>query len=1178
MKVPIDPVTCLGSTPIKRSEADVCGSWITLGSERFFRIANVDRMDPFFMSIVSSSDHWLFVASNGGLTAGRRDSDNALFPYDTEDKVEDNAHNTGSRTVIRVERKGRRYVWEPFNKNHRGLYDKTTNLYKNVIGNKLVFEEVNNDLELLFRYTWTTSDRFGFVRQSELVNTGSASLSLSVLDGIENILPWGAVEFFQNHFSCLGDAYKQNELDRETGLGIYAFSSIPGDSAEPSEALRATVCWSTLPADVDRLVSSTQLDVFRQGGAVQPEERVCGRRGAYFVHNVLTVAAGKRAQWQIVAELACGHVEIAALRRALAEASDVGRMVQDDIDTGARRLAGIVASADGLQITGDSLCCAHHFSNVLFNVMRGGIFESSYRIPVHDLKDVLGSFNREVLARHATFLDSLGDEIQLHELLERARERNDPHLVRHVHEYLPLSFSRRHGDPSRPWNKFSINVRGQGGRRTLDYQGNWRDIFQNWEALCHSFPEFLENVICKFVNTTTADGYNPYRITKWGYEWEIPDPDAPWSNIGYWGDHQLIYLLKLLEMSRNYHPGRLDRLLTDDIFVYADVPYDIKRYEDLLHDPKKSIVYNTGREQKIAAREACVGFDGKYAVDRSGNICPANLAEKLLVPLLAKVCNFIPGGGFWLNTQRPEWNDANNALAGYGVSMVTLHYARRYVAFCVDLFKGAGIEEFVLNAEVGAWFESVWRALDQNRPMLAASEIDDADRKRLLDRLGTAAEEYRYTVYEHDFSGQRTGLAVDDLLAFFELVLAFFDQTIRLNRRDDGLYHAYNVMGATPRGISVGHLQEMLEGQVSVLSSGCLDPAEGVSVLRALRDSRMYRGDQHSYTLYPDKRLPSFLEKNTIPAEHAERSDLIRRLVADGNTDLVARDVEGSYHFNGTFHNFRDVSAALARLADRGYGQLVEDESSLIAEIFESTFHHREFTGRSGTFYGYEGLGCIYWHMVSKLLLAVHECCLAASGVDDRACGRLADHYYDIRAGLGFNKPPEIYGAFPTDPYSHTPGHSGAKQPGMTGQVKEEIIARWAELGLVVREGQIRFRPVLLRTAEFLSRPESFDYFDVAGDRDTLALEKNTLAFTFCQVPFVLHLSEEQRLLVHYSDGSDRALNGNDLDADLSGEIFGRTGKIARVDVFLRPGGAAAQRASEPPGETGPLIAAGEGS
>ena len=32
-----------------------------------------------------------------------------------------------------------------------------------------------------------------------------------------------------------------------------------------------------------------------------------------------------------------------------------------------------------------------------------------------------------------------------------------------------------------------------------------------------------------------------------------------------------------------------------------------------------------------------------------------------------------------MNTQRPEWNDANNALVGYGLSMVTLAHLRRYL-------------------------------------------------------------------------------------------------------------------------------------------------------------------------------------------------------------------------------------------------------------------------------------------------------------------------------------------------------------------------------------------------------------------------------------------------------------------------------------------------------------------
>jgi hypothetical protein len=666
----------LGDAHLKPPAGRVSGDFVSLESERFYRIANSDQMEPFFMSVVSASNHWMFISSDGGLTAGRRNSDHALFPYSTEDTIHDSSDHTGSRTILRVAKDGRWSLWEPFSRHCRALYDVSRNLFKNVSGTKLMFEEINHDLGLVFRSTWTPSDTFGFVKHSEIENTSTDTATVEVLDGIENILPWGMGEFFQHHFSCLGDAYKQNELDTETGLATFALSSIPGDSAEPAEALRATVCWSTWPPGSPRLLSSLQLDTFRRGGEVEPEHLVCGRRGAYFIHERQDVSAGGQLDWLIVADVDCGPCEVATLKRTLATAADITKVVLDDVLEGTRRLTHLVASADGLQQTGDTLASAHHFSNVLFNVMRGGLFESSYTIAMEDLKSFVRAFNTKTFARHEGFLDTLGTDCERGHLLESVRSVGSPDLLRLVTEYLPLSFSRRHGDPSRPWNKFSINVKNHDGSRVLDYQGNWRDIFQNWEALSLSFPEYLESMITKFVNTTTADGYNPYRVTRDGYDWEAPNPDEPWANFGYWGDHQLIYLLKFLELSRRHDPGELDRLLLDRRFVYADVPYDIRPYEELLADPRKSIAYNVDREERIRARVEAIGFDGRYLTDPSGAICRANLAEKLLVALLAKVSNFVPGGGFWMNTQRPEWNDANNALAGYGVSMVTLSYAR----------------------------------------------------------------------------------------------------------------------------------------------------------------------------------------------------------------------------------------------------------------------------------------------------------------------------------------------------------------------------------------------------------------------------------------------------------------------------------------------------------------------
>jgi hypothetical protein len=183
----------------------------------------------------------------------------------------------------------------------------------------------------------------------------------------------------------------------------------------------------------------------------------------------------------------------------------------------------------------------------------------------------------------------------------------------------------------------------------------------------------------------------------------------------------------------------------------------------------------------------------------------------------------------------------------------------------------------------------------------------------------------------------------------------------------------------------------------------------------------------------------------------------------------------------------------------------------------------------------------------------VQECATRAAKCDPAAFVELARHYYDIRAGLGFNKAPDVFGAFPTDPYSHTPGHAGAKQPGMTGQVKEELITRLGELGLRVREGRVHFDPVLLRRSEFFEGPQDFRYYDVHGGEQHLALEPDSLAFTYCQVPVVYRLGDEPAIALTEADGTVRRVEGGALDAATSAGLFRRSGSITRVDVTLRP-------------------------
>ena len=1128
------------------------GEEVLIAGENFQKISNVDRMRPFFISLVSNSNHWLFISSSGGLTAGRKHSSNALFPYYTDDKIVESSENSGSKTIFIVSKGGANHLWEPFSIRHEGLFKTSRNLYKNTLGNKIIFEEINHDLDLTFSYAWKTSDHFGFVRQVELISQGFEPISIDVLDGIQNLLPWGIEVDLQLDSSNLADAYKKNELDLETGLAIFSLSALIVDRAEPSEALKANTVWSSGFENPKYLLSSLQLDQFRSGLPVENELDIRAEKGAYFLNTHLTLEPKSSKKWMIVADVSQNINQIIQTRERLIKKENLVNELNQDIQYGSEGLVRLVAAADGLQLTANGSKNTRHFSNTLFNIMRGGIFDYNYTINKDDFSKYLFGANKELHQKKLDLLGQLEEEFDLTVLQSIINQETDKDFIRLAKEYLPLKFSRRHGDPSRPWNKFSINTKSEiDGSKNLDYEGNWRDIFQNWEALAHSYPAFIDGMIYRFLNASTFEGYNPYRLTKDGFDWEIIEPKNPWSYIGYWGDHQIIYLLKFLEFSENYFPNKLNDIVDQDIFVFANVPYRIKTVEDILKDPKNTIDFDYEANEKIQTRKNQIGADGALLQDAQGKIYKVNLIEKILVSLLAKISNFIPEAGIWMNTQRPEWNDANNALVGNGVSMVTLYYLRRFLSFLKRFINQLEQSEFAISYELNEFFIETFQAFDQQKALLKTA-ISDQDRKKIFYSLGKAGCNYRNIIYANGHSNKKERITTEELDNFITVTNAFIEHTIKANKRKDKLFHAYNLITIYDDCFSISYLSEMLEGQVAVLSSGFLSAQESVELLDSLSNSRLYREDQNSYILYPDKDLSIFLQKNNIPAAKVESSKFLQKLIENNNVDIISKDVKGQFHFNPTLKNVNALKSALNQLPSE-YESFVVKESESLFSLYESVFNHKSFTGRSGTFFGYEGLGSIYWHMVSKLLLANYEVVSKAIelGEAKKWIDRLIDHYYKIYNGIGPKKSPELYGAFPTDPYSHTPRGKGVQQPGMTGQVKEDLLSRSGELGVRVKEGILCFDPELLRSEEFLDHKQVFYFINIHQKKSEILLTPKSMAFTVCQVPVIYQKSDENVIEVHAKDGSVTHLKGKQLNFKISQAIFRRSGKYEKIVVFL---------------------------
>ena len=1128
------------------------GLFTTLNGEQFYKIENYDHMDDFFMTITSASDIWNFCWSQGGITAGRIDCDHAVFPYYTADKVSDAKSYTGSYTAILAGDT----LWEPFaslsaSPALRRLAEKniSRNIYKNTAGTEVWFEEINEELKLSFRYGWTSSPKYGLVKKSVLTNLSDKALSVKVLDGCRNILPACVTADFQNNNSVLLDAYKKTDLDSESRLALFAVSSIVTDKAEPSEGLFANVSWFNTN---DELFLNPEAPFeFAEKGSVTAMEVIKGKRPAAYICKEVSLPAassslraeGEAITWYQVFDTRLDAAKIALLKKELADRTALTKALETDIADGKKLMETYIAEADGFQNTAETMTCVHHSENVMFNIMRGGFFANGGKISLTDFVKFVGQRNKalvktaeKVSAKVAAAADKDGF-VNYGELEAAVQKLMNPQLSRLFYEYMPLTFSRRHGDPSRPWNRFNIHLRDNDGNPILNYEGNWRDIFQNWEALAWSYPQYIKNMTAKFLNAMTIEGFNPYRISREGIDWEIPEPDNPWAQIGYWGDHQVIYLQKLLEVYAKLNKAQLVSELGEKIYASSNVPYRIKSYKDIVEDPRNTIAFDRELSTKLKNCAATAGSDAKLVTDSGiggeGNVAMVTLATKLLQVVIAKMANFIPGGGIWLNTQRPEWNDANNALAGYGLSMVTLYYLHRFVKFLISVFEASDAEKFALPSAVADCFKELGKLYAETSAKKAATNA--AARKAFADTEGKLFEKERNSLYKKGYGTAEKALKKTDILSTLNSILDHIKTTIELNHREDGLYHAYNTMkisGTDKDGlggkIEIEYLQEMLEGQVAVLSAGLLSPEEALSLLKALRKSRMYEPRQNSYMLYPNKELAMFEAKNCISAGSADKA-LLEKAAAAG---IIYADCKGKYHFNGEFRNVRFLRDFCEKLPAAKKPKA--KELAAIEALYEKTFNHQSFTGRSGTFYAYEGLGSIYWHMVSKLLLAAQENTLTAvrAGASDKLIKELTDAYYEVRAGIGFNKEAEVYGAFPADPYSHTPFQQGAKQPGMTGQVKEEVLTRWGELGLDIVDGCASFKPVILKKSEFFTDGKA------AG----------TLSFTWCGTPVTYKLTNDSSAII--VNGKRRS--GCILTAAETADLFARNGKITGIIVEVK--------------------------
>ena len=119
----------------------------------------------------------------------------------------------------------------------------------------------------------------------------------------------------------------------------------------------------------------------------------------------------------------------------------------------------------------------------------------------------------------------------------------------------------------------------------------------------------------------------------------------------------------------------------------------------------------------------------------------------------------------------------------------------------------------------------------------------------------------------------------------------------------------------------------------------------------------------------------------------------------------------------------------------------------------------------------------------------------------------------------------------------------------MTGQVKEDLLCRFGELGVRVTDGCIHFDRALMNGEEFLKAPATFEYVDVQQQWQTLALPAESLAYTLCQIPVVHLKGDTPGIEVKRADGSTQKVAGLSLDLDTSRAMFRRAHEVVQLTV-----------------------------
>lgn len=743
-----------------------------------FVIDDYDRLPAFSSFLpglagVKGIPMWTFYTNRGqGMNSfGIDNKGNAIMEFNSANTAFENTTVKGFRTFLKIDGE----YYEPFFK-YEDEAKRQIRMNKNSF--KVIEKNEKYGIEVTVNYYVLPNESIGaLVRQVTVKNISGEAKEIEVIDGLPKIITYGIAngEFKEMSNLFKSWAYIKNI---EHKVPYYTLRASKNDSAEVSDIEGGYYYLTIRDGKLQDVIYDVDTVFGYDLSLMTPARFIEGG-----IENVL-------AKKQCFAnKVPCGFTPFKETVAAGAEISF-------------NTMMGFAGSVEQINAKLDTFC-------------KPGYLEDKF-VEAEELAD---SFTSDVKTHtSAGKFDQYIEQCYLDNFLRGGY----PYVLnKDGNKSIIHLFSRKHGDPERDYNFFSIAAEyySQGN-------GNFRDVSQNRRNDVFFNKDVGDFNVKTFFSLVQADGYNPLEVrpslfnVKSGREEDIKayvqesiNGDASAiqkivdgkftpgqisntiarlqldlkvddgdfiahildncdQNIeagfgeGYWSDHW-DYNMDLVDNYLSVFPDKINEFLFEDktYKFYDSVAFVVSRDEKYVIN-NKGAVRQYGMEVEDEDKLAREGFN-KWATNwlktTEEKVYHTSLAVKMIILALSKFAQLdVDGIGVEMEGGKPGWNDAMNGLPGlFGSGVPETFELKRLVKFITDNFNGE--EEIAIPVEIAKYMEDVKAALDEYN----AGKLNDF---AYWDKVASIREAYRETV-KLSISGDEISVSkahVNEIFSAFE--------------------------------------------------------------------------------------------------------------------------------------------------------------------------------------------------------------------------------------------------------------------------------------------------------------------------------------------------------------------------------------------------------------------------